>query len=110
MSASPRKSLMSVLLSVPVLTPVILGGAAYVLMTQFAPAHRKLGLFLAAFGALASVGTLMTLMLLRPRVSPEVARKRREALETLDDLADPARYPAAVESDRLAAAAPTERP
>jgi len=111
MPGSQRKSFSTVLFSTPVLAPIVLGVGAGVAITMFAEAHRQIGMFLAVFGALGSAGTLLTQLILSgPRVPPEVARKRQEVLRGLEDLADPGRYPASAESDRLASAAQMERP
>jgi len=110
MSGSTRSGSMGLLFSAPTLTPVVLGVGAGLLLGLSSDRHRSLAAFVAVVGVLGGLGTWLTLLLSGKRLDPDVARKRREMLACLDELADARQFPPSAESDRVAAPAQAERP
>jgi hypothetical protein len=105
---SKAKGLLPLATSPMTLVPLVLGlvaaALAYVLQKNL-----NMALFLAILGALGAVGTLLTLWLLGPGLSPQLRQKRQELHERLEALGAQEMRAATQESPRIATEAPLER-
>jgi hypothetical protein len=108
--AKKRKTLLHHLSSPLTMGPMILGSGAAAYFWAKSDQQLHLAAFAAITGSLIALGFLFTLLVIHSRnVGAAVLRRRQEMRRLLDELADAGRYPAAPESDRVAADAGLER-
>jgi hypothetical protein len=108
MAPGKRTTFLGLLLSVPVLTPIVLGVGGAVLLGM--TANKNLAAFVAICGILGGVGTLLTLWMLNAkRLDPAIARRRQQLLAVLEELVDGRGLPVCAEAGAPATAAAGER-
>jgi hypothetical protein len=110
MGRPTRQSFLAILFSAASLTPLVLGGLGALVLSLTGEKNRPLAAFVATAGALGSVGSLLTLLLLNgPGLDPVLLRRRKDMLAGLEELADTRRLPASAEAGPPATAAAAER-